>query len=365
MSAEKKLYVAATSQNDGKTTFSLGLVVAFQRLARSIGFIKPVGQRYVTVDGQNVDEDSVLVQRVCGLKSPLKDMSPVAISRGFTREFLDHPAEKLPELERSILHSYSVAAEHKQLVVVEGTGHAGVGSTFGLSNARVAQLIGAKVIIVTGGGIGRPLDEVALNLALFREKGVPVIGIIANKVLPEKLPEVSRYLRIGLERQGLKLLGAAPYVPRLTWPSVRQIMEELHLEVLTGKENLDTPVESVVVGAMSLHNALRHIGKGTLLITPGDREELILATIMSSMLSPRTAVAGVVLTGKLQPHGPTLRILKQTPIPILLSGDHTYSVASNIHVMTVKIRENDDEKIQLAASLVERYVDFQTIWQEL
>ncbi len=365
MGAEKRLYVAATSRNDGKTTFALGLIVAFQRLARSIGFIKPVGQRYVTVEGQSVDEDSVLIQRVCGLKAPLKDMSPVAISRGFTREFLDHPGELLPELEQRILHSYNVASERKQLVVVEGTGHAGVGSTFGLSNARVAQLIGAKVVIIAGGGIGHPLDEVALNQALFREKGVPVIGVIANKVLPEKLAEVSKYLRIGLERQGLKLLGAVPYVPRLTWPTVRQIMEELHLEILTGEENLDTPVESVMIGAMSLHNALRHVGRGCLLITPGDREELLLATVMSSILSPRTAIAGVVLTGKLRPRGPTMRILKQTPIPILLSSDHTYGVASNIHVMTVKIRETDDEKIQLAASLVEKHVDFQAIWQEL
>lgn len=365
MGAEKKLYVAATSRNDGKTTFSIGLIVAFQRLARDIGFIKPVGQRYVTVDGENVDEDSVLVQRVCGLKARLKDMSPVAISRGFTREFLDHPGDLLPQLERSILRSYAVAAEDKELVVVEGTGHAGVGSTFGLSNARVAQMIGAKVVIVTGGGIGHPLDEVALNLALFREKGVPVLGIIANKVLPEKLAEVSRYLRIGLERLGLKLLGAVPYVPRLTWPSVRQIMEELRLEVLTGEEYLDNPVESTVVGAMSLHNALRHVGKGSLLITPGDREELLLATVMSSILSPKVAIAGIVLTGKLRPRVPTMRILRQTPIPILLSSEHTYNVASAIHVMTVKIRETDEEKIRLAASLVGKHVDFQAIWQDL
>ncbi|MDP2989845.1 MAG: dethiobiotin synthase, partial [Kiritimatiellota bacterium] len=88
---EKRLFIAATSQNDGKTTCAVGLLKAFSDLAESIGFIKPVGQRCVTVDGQQIDEDTVLVQKACGLTCALKCMSPVTVGRAFTRKFLDDP----------------------------------------------------------------------------------------------------------------------------------------------------------------------------------------------------------------------------------------------------------------------------------
>lgn len=365
MGDEKRLYVAATSQNDGKTTFSLGLIKAFQGIARDIGFIKPVGQRYVEIDGRHIDEDSVLIQRVCGLKGALRHMSPIAIERGFTKKFLDNPDEMLPELEKSILASYEASARGNKAVIIEGTGHAGVGTTFGLCNARVARLLNAKSILVTTGGIGRPLDEIALNQALFREKEVPIIGVIANKVLPDKFDETQHYLRRGLARLGLQLVGTVPYTPRLTWPSMRQITEELKFEVISGEQGLDTPVSSVIVGAMSLHNALNHVKKDCLVITPGDREDLLLAVLMSCLLSPQTAIAGVILTGNIKPRKPAMKIIRQTGIPILGAKNHTYSVASKVHEMVVKIRETDDQKVRLASSLVKRYVDYESLWDRL
>jgi len=372
MSAPKKLYVAATSQNDGKTTVSLGLIHAFKNgrggadaPPPEIGFIKPVGQRYVNVAGENIDEDSVLVQEACGLRVALRDMSPVAIERHFTREFLRDPTRRLPALEEKIRQSYAAAACNKDMVIVEGTGHAGVGSCFGLSNARVAQMLGAKVVIVSKGGIGRPLDEIELNHALFEKFGVPVTGVIANKVLAAKLEQTAEFLRLGLERMGLRLLGAIPYAPRLTWPNMRQVQEELDCDVINGEENLDNPVSATIVGAMSLHNALRHVCRGCLLITPGDREDLLLGVLMASVLSPRVAVSGVVLTGGIRPRSPVVRILRRTNIPVLVCKPHTYAVASEINEMTVKIRVTDEEKVQIAADLVARHVDLRALWEAL
>lgn len=127
---ERRLFVAATSQNDGKTTCSLGFLEAFRAQKRSVGFIKPVGQRFVLVDGQTIDEDTVLIQQVCDLHCPLKDMSPVAIERNFTRKFIDDPAGIAPRLRHSIEASYAIAAKNNDLIIIEGTGHAGVGSVF-------------------------------------------------------------------------------------------------------------------------------------------------------------------------------------------------------------------------------------------
>ena len=104
---EKRLFIAATSQNDGKTTCALGLLKAFGDLAGAIGFIKPVGQRCVTVDDQQIDEDTVLIQKACGLACSLKCMSPVAVGRAFTRKFLDDPGGTRQRLEDAIKESYA------------------------------------------------------------------------------------------------------------------------------------------------------------------------------------------------------------------------------------------------------------------
>ena len=81
---QRRIFIAATMQNDGKTTVSLGLIKAFKKRFKKVGFIKPVGQRYVFEHGYKVDEDSVLIEKACGMRSPIKDMSPVAIDKGFT-----------------------------------------------------------------------------------------------------------------------------------------------------------------------------------------------------------------------------------------------------------------------------------------
>ena len=89
--------------------------------------------------------------------------------------------------------AFDIVAWEKDFVIIEGTGHAGVGSVFDLSNATVAKLLQSKVIIVSRGGIGRPIDEISLNLALFEKQGVEVIGAIINKVVPEKMEMLKEY----------------------------------------------------------------------------------------------------------------------------------------------------------------------------
>lgn len=362
---ERRVFMAATSQNDGKTTCSIGFLKAFGGLAQSIGFIKPVGQRTVCVDGQQIDEDTVLIQKACGLACSLKDMSPVTVGRVFTREFLDHPEESLCGMKESILSSFAVAAQDNDLVVIEGTGHAGVGSVFDLSNARVARLLNAKVVIVTRGGIGRPVDEIALNHTLFEKENVPVVGVIANKTFPWKLDETRDYLTRSLARQGLDLLGVIPYMPRLTWPTVQQIADALEAKVLNGQPCLTNVVVKIIVGVMTTNNALSQVRDKALFIVPGDRDDIVLAAVSSDLLRKDMDISGIVLTGGLRLAPQTLELVKLTHIPVLEVGATTYDTASAVHDMTVKIRETDEEKIQLAAALVREHVDVKRLWDAL
>src|SRR5712675_919779 len=162
-----RVFIAATRQNDGKTTTSLGLIAALQQHFPRVGYIKPVGQRFVEIEEQKIDEDSVLMDAVYHLDCPLVDMSPIAVEPDFTRKYLQSSNNEA--LIKKIQNAFDRVAWEKDFVLCEGSGHAGVGSVFDLSNAQVAKILGAKVIIVTQGGIGRPIDEVSLT-KLFSTK---------------------------------------------------------------------------------------------------------------------------------------------------------------------------------------------------
>src|SRR3954470_17366848 len=186
-----RVFIAATRQNDGKTTTSLGLLAAIQKIYPRVGYIKPVGQRFVEIEEQKIDEDTVLMDKVYTLNCPLVDMSPIAVEPDFTRKYLQSSASDA--LVKRIHKAFDRVAWEKDFVLCEGSGHAGVGSVFDLSNAQVAKLLGAKVIIVSQGGIGKPIDEVSLNQALFEKEGVPIIGVILNKVLDTKVNSVTDF----------------------------------------------------------------------------------------------------------------------------------------------------------------------------
>ena len=165
-------------------------------------------------------------------------------------------------------------------MLCEGTGHAGVGSVFDLSNAAVAKLLNAKVVIVTRGGIGQPIDETVLNHALFKQEGAQVIGVIINKVLPEKLDYITEFAQRGLKRKGLELLGVVPYQPMLSRPTLGAIADELKAEIVAGKPPLTQIVSRVVVGAMGAARARDLLKPGVLLIVPAGFISQMLAFIV-------------------------------------------------------------------------------------
>ncbi len=365
-----RVFIAATRQNDGKTTMSLGLLSAVQQAYRRIGYIKPVGQRFVEIEEQKIDEDTVLMDRVYRLNCPLVDMSPIAVEPDFTRRYLQ--SSNREALVKKIENAFDRVAWEKDFVLCEGSGHAGVGSVFDLSNAQVAKILDSKVIIVSRGGIGKPIDEVALNQALFEKEGVEIIGVILNKVIPEKLDFVSDFARRGLKRKGLELLGVIPHQRILSSPTVSLIRDELNAEMLNRSGQLHNLVDDVVVGAMGVHNAMRFFKPGVLLITPGDREDIVLAASVTPSPPHREhdapfqnsgfpELAGIVLTGNLRPDGSVLKVIQGMPFPVLLAKDDSYHVASKVHDLTVKTQPDDTEKISLIRDLIARHVDVDKI----
>ncbi len=360
--ATKRLFVAATRMNDGKTTTCLGLFTALQAEFPRVGFIKPIGQRFVEVHGHKVDEDSVLLDTIYKVHVPIESMSPVAIDSTFTRRYLKNPTEMLPKLEDQICRAFDRVSWEKDFTLIEGTGHAGVGSVFDLSNARVAQLLKAKAVIVCPGGIGRPIDEVALNKALFDKVGVEVVGAIINKVELNKADFIRDHVGRGLERLGVPLLGLLPVQKVLASPNLRQIAAEIDGRWLNAEPTADSVrVKRVVVGAMTAKGIVEHLCPGTVIITPGDRDDILLAAISGAKLSPTDTVAGVILTNNIEPHAKLLELLAQTKIPVMLAREESFTITSKIDTMTVKTQPNDQDKIPVIKQMVQDHLDMKTL----
>ena len=357
----KPLYISATGQHVGKTTVTLGLFAEMQRRGIMPGYIKPVGQRWSEVDGVRADEDAFLLRKVLESSEDVKVMSPVTVPRGFVdRYIMDPDQEGVREKVCKALKRMSCT--YKELLI-EGTGHAGVGSCIDLSNAEVAGLIGARVIIVSGGGIGSVIDQVSLNRCLFESRGVEVAGAILNKVRPDKHERVCKVVGKGLANLGTKLLGAIPYDRRLTVPTVGQISTLLKCDVLSGAGLLSNRVDNTVVGAMEPQNLVRHIAENTLIITPGDRIDNILVSITFHLnrLQENFSIAGLVLTGGMEPHSMVMDLLRKSGLPALLCQEDTYSTSARIRGMVFKIRAEDSDKIATAQELVSKYVDMDAL----
>jgi BioD-like phosphotransacetylase family protein len=360
------LYVAATRQNDGKTTTALGLVGALAESFSRIGYIKPVGQQVKLIGDREIDKDASLIKDVFQIGGALDTMSPVAVPRGFTEEYILEG--DVHGLSQRILTAFAREKRGREFMVIEGTGHAGVGSVLDLSNATVARMLDVPVLIVTCAGIGRPIDEVMLNKALFDAHGVEVLGVIVNKVTPEKYAKIDKLVRLGLRKKGIETFGVVPFVPLLASPTLRQLAEEIRGELVSGGEGgLDQVVSRILVGAMPAHEAFSYFKGDVLLITPGNREDLILAAVACNVpaVQDHYEVKGLILTCGVWPNPTVLKILRQSGLPVFLVRDDTFTTAQKLTNLMVKIRPEDTAKIETVKRVIKEHVSIDAILERL
>ncbi len=358
----KRIFIAATRMNDGKTTTSLALFAALRTLTNKVGFIKPVGQRFVNTDGHQIDEDSVLLKQIFDVEVPIQAMSPIVIHPTFTRHFLENPEEGQTVNIDKMCRAFDRAAQNKEYIIIEGTGHAGVGSVFNLSNADVAKCLNAKVIIVAHGGIGHPIDEITLNKTLFEKAGVEVIGAIINKVEPDKFDMIQKYCRIALKRMGISLLGCIPIEKKLTIPSLNQIVEKLDGRWLNGrKEGGKACVNKVMIIPTTAKDMVDHLQAGVMVVASGDSESIILSAIAAERTFEEKSVFSIILTGNILPHPKVMEMLSKTRIPVVICNDESYCIASKINNMTVKTQPNDTDKIPIIKDLITKSIDLDAI----
>ncbi|MCX7847430.1 MAG: AAA family ATPase [bacterium] len=362
MKTPPRIFVAATRQDDGKTTTAVGLLMQLMAQQPRVGFIKPVGQRYVELDdGTKVDKDVWLIRRVLGLSDAAQYMSPVTVPSGFTREYI---RQREPErLAAQVKEAFAVIADGKTFVLIEGTGHAGVGAVFDLSNARVAELLGSPVVLVSGGGIGRPVDEILLNAALFRQHGVRIAGVILNKVAKERCEEVREYTSRALAWHGIKVVGVVPYVPLLSQPTLREVCRAIAGTFISCVERDATLYAHVTLLSHFSLESVRTLLPSTLVVATGDQSEFLVACAGEepAMWALRANVCGIVLTDGIAPKPHIVKMLQHARVPVILSDMPAYEATSHLSRMVAKLQPDNPEKMEAISQLFSEYVDFSTL----
>ena len=355
----KKLFIAATGQDIGKTTASLSLVHLAKKKYRRVGFIKPLGPKVTEYKGLTVDKDAALMCQVFNMGRNLPYMSPVVIHPDSTRKALNGELDLL-ELEKMIVQAGEMLEKKCDFIIIEGSGHPGVGSVVNLSNARIAKLLGAEILMITGGGIGNVIDNVYMNKALFDKEGVNVRAIMPNKLLPEKRESTLNYLEKAFSGESFKVIGGFNYQPVLANPTLTRVANILGLGIHGNKRDAKRIIHYLQIGAPSTQRVTELLRDDTLLIVTSSRDELLVTlSNMYQIPAYRNKIVGLLIPGihKISPI--TQQIIDRSNIPYLRTTNHTTGkLYRTINEDVYKLQAEDKEKINMIKELSELRFDF-------
>lgn len=340
--------VTAVEESSGKTAILLALALIARDRGRDVGYMKPKGTRLTSPAGKTLDEDPVFAADVLGLDADVADLEPVVYSPTFVAAAL-RSREDPGELKREIRGSYDRLSEGRDAMFVEGGGTITTGGVIDLTDADVAALLDARVVLVAGYGDPRDVDDV---LAAADRVGDRLAGVVFNAVPEGEVDAVLGDVSSFLEARGIPVLGVVPRDRDLAGVTVARLAEALDAEVLTDAP-MDGVVERFAVGAMGADAALRYLRRvsNAAVITGGDRAEIQTAAIESP------GVECLVLTGGLRPPGAVLGAAEERGVPVLLVSSETLATIERAEAVVRGGRTRDAFTVERMRALLEAHAD--------
>jgi phosphate acetyltransferase len=349
----KAIYVATTEPNSGKSIVSLGLMQLLLGKTAKVGYFRPIIDDF---EKGRIDDHIDTVLKHFEVDQQFEDSYAYTRSQVVQLKNMD----KDDEIIGNIINKYKAIEDRFDIVLVEGTDFSGEGAIIEWDiNVLIAKNLGIPAVIIAN-GMGKSLQELVGNIYMaydsFREKGVEVLLTVANKVQPENLEVVVAGLKAKLP--GKVLIGAIPLNPILGNPTVKEIAQELSAKILFGEDFLNNQAGEFSVGAMQLRNYLTHLKKDSLVITPGDRADIILGALQANISTNYPNLSGIVLTGGLLPEGSIIKLIEGLSdiIPIISVADGTFSVTNRIGTIKPRIYPENKEKITTSIQEFEKYI---------
>jgi BioD-like phosphotransacetylase family protein len=336
----KKLIFTSLNKNAGKTGIIIGLGKV---LNQKIGYLKPFGDRLLYHKKRLWDYDSAVISKIFNLEE-----SPEGMSLGFDHSKLRYMYDESVILEKINTMINEIPSDTEVLFIESGKNimH---GVTVNLDALTIAKAANAKLIVVVSGDN----DDIADDLFYFKQntglKGIDFAGIVVNKV--KDVDDFKMVYEDILDKIGINILGIIPYETELTYPSVQLISDMLMAKVISGERALEQVVREVFVGAMSGDAAQRvekFKNKNKLIITSGDRSDMILAAI-------ETQCVGIILTNNILPQPNIIAIASEKEVPLLLVHSDTHKTAKRIDQMVPLVDSTDLKKIGILEKSIKNY----------
>ena len=357
----KAIYIATSEESSGKSIITLGLMSMLIGRTARVGYFRPIVEDF---EEGKFDNHIETVISHFGLDIPYDDAYAITKSKLIKKK----NKGKIGEVIDLIIEKYKRLEEQFDFVLVEGTSFTGEGTVIELdTNVLIAKNLGIPTIIV-GSGVGKTLEELIDSLYLaydsFKTKEVEVLAVIANKVQPENLELVTSGLKKNLPEE--VMINSIPIISSLINPTIQEIVKELDATVLFGTAFLNNQVGSFSVGAMQLRNYLLHLKENGLVITPGDRADIILGALQANESANYPAISGIVLTGNILPEDSILKLIEglSTIVPIISVDGGTYNITNKIGAIKSKIYANNKEKILTSINTFENYVDLDNLTEK-
>ncbi|MGP0173887.1 phosphate acetyltransferase [Pseudomonas sp. NCHU5208] len=349
-------FIAPTGFGVGLTSISLGLVGALERSGLKVGFLKPIAQPHAGDLGP--ERSSELISRTHGLNSP----RPLPLSHVERMLGDGH----LDELLEEIISLYQQAAADKDVVIVEGmvpTRHASYAARV---NFHLAKSLDADVILVSAPedeSLSELCDRIEIQAQQFGgPKDPKMLGVILNKVrsqdgidaFTERLEETSPLLN----SESFRLLGCIPWQDELNAPRTKDVAELLGARILNAGDYEQRRMMKIVLCARAVANSVQLLKPGTLVVTPGDRDDIILSACLAAMNG--VPLAGLLLCSDFAPDPRIMELCQgalANGLPVMTVSTGSYDTATNLNRMNKEIPVDDRERAEKVSDFVASHID--------
>ncbi len=356
------IYITSSEPRSGKTLAVLGIMEALAGRVHRLSVFRPLVR-----EGDDQDRLISLVSTRYSLQGTYEDMYGITYARA--RELLT--TDRREDLYREILERFRRLESTCDIVVCIGTDYRSVSAALEFDfDIEAANNLGTPVIPIIKGYKRNPsliVDIAKVLLNSLKNKGVELLSLVINRVHPDEKDNVLRALTHAFP--GISPIHVLPENPLLDTTSVREIAGALKAEMISGDPAwLDSEVKHIKIAAMELPHFLDYIEDGSLVITPGDRSDIILGSLTADLSRSYPRIAGLLLTGGLQPAEQVRRLLDgldAAPVPVLSVQTDTFTTAMNVNAVEPSIVRGDTRKIAAILGMVESSVDLPALLERI
>ncbi|MCK5781525.1 MAG: phosphate acetyltransferase [Flavobacteriales bacterium] len=355
---EKGIYIANTEAWTGKSIIALGLMKMLLAKTSRVGYFRPI-----ISDHAEGEKDNHIETMISYFDLDIKYEN----SYGYTLSEVVamKNADKEDLLIDGIIGKYKEIESKYDFVLVEGSDFLGKGVAFEFDlNIEIAKNLSLPTIIISS-AYDKSLSDAVSNLELavksYADEDVVVQAVFMNKIEQGGCDEMAEELRKVISSS--TEIGVIPMEKKLSSPTISEINEALDGKILFGETLMNKRAEVFHVGAMQLRNYLPRMGENCLMVTPGDRAEIIIGALQANASVNYPNISGIVLTGGLMPEDSILKLIDGLPgvVPIISVKDTTFAAANKVGNVKSKIRPSDKRKIELSINTFDKYVNTDTL----